>query len=109
MAGHVSEVTDDTFEATIVNSDKPVLVDFWALWCGPCRMLAPHVEAIAGEFAGRAVVAKVDVDKSRNTAIKFGIQSIPTLLFFKGGKVVDRMVGGQHKKEDIKRKLEALL
>ena len=109
MAGNLIEVTDDTFDALITNSGKPALVDFWAVWCGPCKMIAPHVEAIANELSGTAVVAKVDVDKARQTAVKFGIQSIPTLLFIKGGKVVDRMVGGQHRKDDIKKKLEALL
>jgi thioredoxin 1 len=109
MAGNITEITDDTFDSLVTNAGKPALVDFWAVWCGPCKMIAPHVEAIANELAGRAVVAKVDVDKCRQTAIKFGIQSIPTLLFFKGGKVVDRLVGGQYKKDDIKKKLEALL
>jgi thioredoxin 1 len=109
MAGNVTVVTDDTFETEIINSSKPALVDFWAVWCGPCRMIAPHVEALAGEFADKAVIAKLDVDSNRNSAIKFGIQSIPTLLFFKGGKVVDRLVGGQYKKDDLKRRLEALL
>jgi thioredoxin 1 len=109
MGGNVIEVNDDSFEATIINATQPALVDFWAVWCGPCKMIAPHVEAIATDLAGKAVVAKVDVDKSRGTAIKFGIQSIPTLLFFKGGKVVDRLVGGQYKKDDIKKKLEGLL
>jgi thioredoxin 1 len=108
MAGNVTVVTDDTFEAEIINSSKPALVDFWAVWCGPCRMIAPHVEALAGEFADQAVIAKVDVDSNRGTAIKFGIQSIPTLLFFKGGKVVDRVVGAVDKKV-LKEKLSALL
>ena len=93
MGGNVTVVTDGTFDATVVASPLPALVDFWAVWCGPCRMIAPHVEALADEFAGRAVVAKLDVDSNRQTAIKYGIQSIPTLLFFKGGKQVDRVVG----------------
>jgi thioredoxin 1 len=98
MGGKVSHVTDASFESTVINSDKPAMVDFWATWCGPCKIVAPHVEALADEFAGRAIIAKVDVDSNRQTAIKFGIQSIPTLLFFKGGKVVDRVIGAVDKK-----------
>ena len=109
MAGNTIEVTDATFEQVILKADKPAVVDFWAVWCGPCKMIAPHVEAVATEMAGQAVVAKLDVDSNRGIASRFGIQSIPTMLFFKGGQVVDRMVGGQHRKDDIKRKLEALL
>jgi thioredoxin 1 len=101
-------VTDGTFEASVVNSQLPALVDFWAVWCGPCKLIAPHVEAIAEEYAGRAVVAKLDVDSNRQTAIKYGIQSIPTLLFFKGGKLVDRVIGAVDKKV-LKAKLDALL
>jgi thioredoxin len=108
MSGNVTQVTDATFETTVVNADKPAMVDFWATWCGPCRIIAPHVEALAEEFAGKAIVAKVDVDSSRQTAIKFGIQSIPTLLFFKGGKMVDRVIGAVDKKV-LKDKLTALL
>jgi thioredoxin len=108
MGGNVTVVTDDSFEEQVVNSDKPALVDFWAAWCGPCRLIAPHVEALASEYAGRAVVAKLDVDTSRKTAIKFGIQSIPTLLFFKDGKLVDRVIGAVDKKV-LKDKLAALL
>jgi thioredoxin 1 len=108
MAGNVALVTDETFESTVVNSDKPAMVDFWAIWCGPCKIIAPHVEALAEEYSGKAVIAKLDVDSSRQTAIKFGIQSIPTLLFFKGGKVVDRVIGAVDKKV-LKEKLTALL
>ena len=108
MGGNTTVVTDGTFEATVLNSPMPAVVDFWAVWCGPCKLIAPHVDAIADEYAGRAVVAKVDVDSSRQTAVKFGIQSIPTLLFFKGGKLVDRLVGVADKKV-IKQKLDALL
>jgi thioredoxin 1 len=108
MAGNVTVVSDDTFESTIINAQSPALVDFWATWCGPCRIIAPHVEALADEYAGKAVVAKLDVDTNRDTAIKYGIQSIPTLLFFKGGKVVDRLVGAVDKRA-LKEKLDALL
>ena len=108
MAGKVSEVTDANFEDLVLKSDKPALVDFWAVWCGPCRMIAPHVEALAEEYSDRAVIAKLDVDSSRNTAVKFGIQSIPTVMFFKDGKMVDRVVGVVDKKV-LKSKLDALM
>jgi len=108
MAGNLTVVTDDTFDSTIVNAGKPAVVDFWAAWCGPCKMIAPHLEAVADEFAGRAVVAKLDVDSNRNTAIRFGIQSIPTLLFFRNGKLADRIVGVVDKKL-LADKLNALL
>jgi thioredoxin 1 len=108
MAGNVLQVTDGNFDQLILAGGKPAMVDFWATWCGPCRMIAPHVEALAQEFAGRAIVAKLDVDANRQTAIRFGIQSIPTLLFFKDGKLVDRVVGAVDKKV-LKDKLEALL
>jgi thioredoxin 1 len=108
MGGNVTVVTDGTFDATVVNSPLPALVDFWAVWCGPCRMIAPHVEALADELAGRAVVAKLDVDTNRQTAIRYGIQSIPTILFFKGGKLVDRVVGAVDKKV-LSEKLTSLL
>jgi thioredoxin 1 len=87
------EITDANFEELVLNSDKPVLVDFWAEWCGPCRMVGPVVEEIAGEYAGKAIVGKVDVDANPNIAAKFGIRSIPTILFFKGGEKVDGVVG----------------
>ena len=108
MAENLAIVTDATFESAVVNSDKPAVVDFWAVWCGPCRTIAPHVEALAVEFAGRAVVAKLDVDSNRASAVKYGINSIPTLLFFKGGKLVDRIVGVADKKV-LREKLVALL
>lgn len=108
MAGNVLQVTDQDFDEKILNGGKPAMVDFWAVWCGPCRMIAPHVEALAEQYAGKAIVAKLDVDQNRQTAIRFGIQSIPTLLFFKDGKVVDRVVGAVDKKV-LQSKLEALL
>ena len=91
-------VTDQNFEQEVLNSDEPVLVDFWAAWCGPCRIIAPAIEELAAEFKGRAKVAKVDVDTNPRVAMNFGIRSIPTLLFFKDGKVVDQLVGVAPKK-----------
>ena len=91
--GHKAiEITDANFEE-IINSDKPVLVDFWAEWCGPCRMVGPVVEELAGDYEGRVVVGKVDVDANPQTSAKFGIRSIPTLLVFKNVLVVDKQVG----------------
>ena len=90
------EITDANFDATIA-TDKPVLVDFWAEWCGPCRMIGPIVEELATEYGEKAVIGKVNVDLNPNTAAKFGIRSIPTLLVFKNGEVVDKQVGATNK------------
>ena len=87
------EFTDDNFESEVLSSDIPVLVDFWAVWCAPCRMVAPIVEELASEKEGSLKVAKMDVDNNPDTAMKFGIRSIPTLLVFKNGEVVDQIVG----------------
>ena len=108
MAGKAITVTDADFETTILSADKPALVDFWAAWCGPCRIVGPIVEEIAGEYAGRAVVAKLDVDSSREIAVRYGIQAIPTLLLIKDGEVADRIVGAVDKRS-ITAKLDALL
>lgn len=88
-------LTDANFDRVVLKSSVPVLVDFWAVWCGPCKMIAPHVAALAQEFAGRAVVGKLNVDENPRVAGQFGIMSIPTLLIFKGGRVVDQIVGVQ--------------
>lgn len=87
------EITDATFEEQVLNSDIPVLVDFWAAWCGPCRMVGPVIEEIAGEYEGKAIVGKVDVDANQEFAAKYGVRNIPTVLMFKGGEVVGRQVG----------------
>jgi thioredoxin 1 len=108
MAGKAVEVTDSNFETTILQADKPALVDFWAVWCGPCRIVGPIVEEIAHEYDGLAVVGKLDVDSNRETAVKFGIQAIPTLLLVKDGQIADRIVGAVDK-NSIKSKLDALL
>ncbi|WP_299214612.1 thioredoxin [uncultured Dokdonia sp.] len=92
------EITDATFEEAVLNSDKPVLVDFWAAWCGPCRMVGPVIEEIAGEYEGKAVVGKLDVDANQEFAAKYGVRNIPTVLMFKNGEVVGRQVGVAPKK-----------
>jgi thioredoxin 1 len=91
------ELTDANFEELVLKSDKPVLVDFWAEWCGPCRMVGPFVEEIATEYDGKAVVGKVNVDHNPNISMQFGIRNIPALLYFKNGAVVDKQVGAAAK------------
>ena len=97
MAGSVGEVQDGSFESMVLKSDKPVMVDFWATWCQPCKMIAPVVEELAGEHSGKVVFVKLDVDNNRQTAAKYGVRGVPTLMMFKGGTVVDQVVGAQSK------------
>jgi thioredoxin 1 len=92
------EITDANFEQEVLKSDKPVLIDFWAVWCGPCKMVAPVVEEIANEYNGKLKVGKLDVDSNPEVSMKFGIRSIPTLMVFKGGKVVEQIIGAVPKR-----------
>jgi thioredoxin 1 len=85
--------TDDNFDAEALKSDLPVVVDFWAAWCGPCRMIAPIIEELTDEYQGKVKVGKLDVDDNQQTAIKYGVRSIPTVLFFKGGELKDTVIG----------------
>jgi thioredoxin 1 len=108
MAGNVIELSDAGFDETVRSSQELVLVDFWAPWCGPCRMLAPIIEQIADEFAGRAKVCKLNTDQARDTAVKFGISAIPTMILFKGGQLQKKWVGLTSKK-DISEAITKLL
>ena len=100
------EFTEANFDELAMNSDKAVMVDFWAEWCGPCRMGGPHVDALSTEYDGKAVVGKVNVDHNPSIAAKFGVRNIPTIIFLKNGEVVDKVVGAQSK-ESLAEKLEA--
>ncbi len=93
------QVTDENFEEEIINSDIPVMVDFWAEWCGPCKMVGPVVEELAQEYKGKIKIAKMDVDSNRDTPAKFGIRNIPTLILFKDGEVAKMIIGAQPKSQ----------
>lgn len=108
MSGNVLEITDSNFDQVVLKSDVPVLVDFWAAWCAPCRMIAPTVEAIADEFVGKAKVGKLNVDENNDTSARLGIKGIPTLIVFKGGSEQERIVGATSK-ENIARMLRNYL
>lgn len=96
-------LTDENFQKEVIESPEPVLVDFWATWCGPCRMIAPTIDELAEEYKGVIRVGKVDVDNNQNVAMTYGIRSIPALLIFKGGRVVDTIVGAMPKKQIVER------
>ena len=102
------QITDSNFEETVLKSDKPVLVDFWAAWCGPCRMVGPIIDEISEEYEGKAVVGKVDIDSNQQYAAQFGVRNIPTVLVFKNGKLVDRKVGVSSK-NDYAQALDSLI
>jgi thioredoxin 1 len=99
MAGNITELTDEVFDDIVHNSDKPVLVDFWAPWCAPCKMMAPVLEEIAAEYADRARICKLNTDQARDSAVEFGISAIPTVILFKDGQVQNKWVGVTGKKD----------
>jgi thioredoxin 1 len=101
-------ITDDNFEEEVLKSDKPVLIDFWATWCGPCRMIAPIVEEMSTEYEGKAKIGKLDVDSNQQTSIKYGVRSIPTLLLFSNGELKETIIGAVPKAQLVG-KLESVL
>ena len=102
------QFNEANFDAEVLQSDQPVLVDFWAEWCGPCKMIAPLLDELSGEVEGQAKVGKVNVDECRDLAVKYGVRSIPLLLFFKGGEVADQIVGAAVSKDQLRDKLLGL-
>jgi len=96
-------ITDNNFESEVIKSDKPVLIDFWAAWCGPCKMIAPIVEEIASDYQDKVKVGKLDVDENQETSIKYGVRSIPTLLIFKDGKLKETIIGAVPKSQIIQK------
>ena len=108
MSEHVKDTSDGAFETDVLKSERPVLVDFWAIWCQPCRALAPTIEAVAEKYAATATVVKLNVDDNPSVSQRFGIKGIPTLILFKNGREVDRMVGVQPKAE-IARRLQRVI
>ena len=106
MNAHITEVSDGNFEQEVLKANEPVLVDFWAAWCAPCRMIAPTIDQIATDYQGKAKIVKLNVDENPEIAGRFGVRSIPTLLVFKGGQIVDKQVGAVPKSV-LSQKLEA--
>lgn len=102
------EITEANYEELVANADKPVVIDFWAAWCGPCKMVGPLIEEMSNEYAGKAIIGKVDVDANPNIAGKFGIRNIPTIIYLKGGEMVDKSVGAVPKAQ-LTAKLDAIL
>jgi thioredoxin 1 len=107
-SANVKEITDQNFDQEVAKATVPVLLDFWAEWCGPCRMLAPTIDKLANEYAGKAIVGKVDTDASRDISLKFGISAIPTVILFKNGEVIQRFVGLRPEK-DFKAAIDAAI
>ena len=108
MSEYIHEFTDQSFDTDVVQADIPVLIDFWAVWCGPCKAIAPTIEEIAGDYAGKVKVGKLNVDQNQNTAMQYGVRSIPTLLIMKSGEVVSQIVGAVPK-ENITKALDEIL
>ena len=108
MAGNVTEVTDQEFETSVIKSERPVLVDFWAPWCGPCRAIAPIVEELSGEYQGKVEFAKLNTYDNQRTAMKYGIMAIPTLVLFRGGNEVARVTGVQSK-QNLKKTIDSVV
>lgn len=108
MSENIHEFTDQSFDTDVVQAELPVLIDFWAVWCGPCKAIAPTIEEIAGDYAGKVKVGKLNVDQNQNTAMQYGVRSIPTLLIMKSGEVVSQIVGAVPK-ENITKALDEIL